>query len=677
MPIPSHLPELRPQRSSPDFRRRSWALAGMAILTSAVYLMNLMSIQIVNGETYYQQSLSTTLSVIPIQAARGEIYDAEGETLAGNRMGMNIVFHYAVWKSDGLEERLSILMQLCEERGESWYDPLPINEDGTAFTEDSLSEQQALKKALSLSSYASAEDCIYQLCEKYGLTEKDPGKRRKLAGICYGMIARQFSLHNNEYTFAEDVSVETALRVKELSARLSGVDIAEEDIRSYPDGMTAPHLIGTVGLMSAEEWKQYQTLDYQMDDHVGKFGLERYCEETLRGTDGEKTVEISESGEILSEETTLSPQSGNSVYLTLNAAFQHRVQKILSDYIEELRASGDPDEGGLVKGGAVAVLNPKTGAVLAMATCPSYDINDYYTDYSSLLETENTPLINRASDGLYRPGSTFKTVVAAAALQDKIITPEDTVECTGVYRYFDTVIEDNDFHPTCLGVHGRLAVSEALTKSCNIFFYDVGRRSGIDRINRYANLLGLGVSTGLELGGAEGNLSSPEYTASRGGVWTQGNVVQAAIGQMDTMVSPLQMAVQAMTIANRGVRYKTYLVDEVRSFDGETLISKTEPEVLSSFSMSETAFDAIKEGMIGAGERLTAEEYTLSGFDYPVAVKTGTPQVTTTTTNSCVIAFAPADDAEIAVGIMLEEGYGAARMLKNILEAWEETVREG
>ena len=142
MPIPSHLPELRPQRSSPDFRRRSWALAGMAILTSAVYLMNLMSIQIVNGETYYQQSLSTTLSVIPIQAARGEIYDAEGEKLAGNRTGMNIVFHYAVWKSDGLEERLSILMQLCEERGESWYDPLPINEDGTAFTEDSLSEQQ-------------------------------------------------------------------------------------------------------------------------------------------------------------------------------------------------------------------------------------------------------------------------------------------------------------------------------------------------------------------------------------------------------------------------------------------------------------------------------------------------------------------------------------------------------
>ena len=232
------------------------------------------------------------------------------------------------------------------------------------------------------------------------------------------------------------------------------------------------------------------------------------------------------------------------------------------------------------------------------------------------------------------------------ALEEGIITPEDTVNCTGVYTYFDQVIEGNTFHPTCLGVHGQLSVSEALTRSCNIFFYDVGRRLGIDTINRYASLMGLGEETGLELGSAVGTLSSPEHTKEMGGTWTQGNVVQASIGQMDTMVSPLQLSVQAMTLANRGDRYKVYLVDEVRSFDGSELLEKTEPELVSSFDMSEEIFDAVVNGMIGVGMQYTAPEYMLSE-----------------------------EDAEIVIGIMLEEGVGASRLIRQILLAWEEYVR--
>ena len=466
----------------------------------------------------------------------------------------------------------------------------------------------------------------------------------------------------------EDASVETIT--------YDGVTYRyKEDIRSYPDGTIAPHVIGTVGQMSAEEWSRYKSEGYQMSDYVGKFGIERYCEETLRGTDGARTVEQGKNGDILSEEVTTQPESGNSVYLTIDADFQKKVEEILSDYIEELRLTGAPEEGANVKGGAVSVIDPRTGAVLALVTWPTYDLNDYYTDYASLLEEENTPLIDRATDGLYRPGSTFKTVVAVAALEEGIITPEDTVNCTGVYTYFDQVIEGNTFHPTCLGVHGQLSVSEALTRSCNIFFYDVGRRLGIDTINRYASLMGLGEETGLELGSAVGTLSSPEHTKEMGGTWTQGNVVQASIGQMDTMVSPLQLSVQAMTLANRGDRYKVYLVDEVRSFDGSELLEKTEPELVSSFDMSEETFDAVVNGMIGVGMQYTAPEYMLSDLGYNVAVKTGTPQVTTDTTNSCAIAFAPAEDAEIAIGIMLEEGVGASRLIRQILLAWEEYVR--
>lgn len=675
MPVQS-FPFLDSSHKDPGrgLRTRSWILAAGAVVTASVYLLNLMSIQIVNGESYYEQTESTTVSVIPIRAARGEIYDRDGQPLAENRTGLNIVFYYAFFDFDGCAEQIAQLIELCEKQGESWYDPLPLNEDGTEFT-GSEEDADTLREALGLSSYANAQDCMYNICEQYDIIEGDAVTRRKIAGVCYGMLLRQFSLINNEYTFAENVSVETALRLKELSVRFPGVDIVEEDIRSYPDGTIAPHVIGTVGQMSAEEWSRYKSEGYQMSDYVGKFGIERYCEETLRGTDGARTVEQGKNGDILSEEVTTQPESGNSVYLTIDADFQKKVEEILSDYIEELRLTGDPEEGANVKGGAVSVIDPRTGAVLALVTWPTYDLNDYYTDYASLLEEENTPLIDRAADGLYRPGSTFKTVVAVAALEEGIITPEDTVNCTGVYTYFDQVIEGNTFHPTCLGVHGQLSVSEALTRSCNIFFYDVGRRLGIDTINRYASLMGLGEETGLELGSAVGTLSSPEHTKEMGGTWTQGNVVQASIGQMDTMVSPLQLSVQAMTLANRGDRYKVYLVDEVRSFDGSELLEKTEPELVSSFDMSEETFDAVVNGMIGVGMQYTAPEYMLSDLGYNVAVKTGTPQVTTDTTNSCAIAFAPAEDAEIAIGIMLEEGVGASRLIRQILLAWEEYVR--
>ena len=633
-----------------------------------------MSIQIVDGETYHAQTESTTVSVIPIRAARGEIYDRDGQPLAENQTGLNIVFYYAFFDLENCAEQIGLLINLCEEQGESWYDPLPLNEDGTEFTGD---EQDAdtLRQALGLSSYATAADCMYNLCQEYGIIEGDEQTTpENCRGLLWNAAETVLTAQQRVYLCRKCVGADSFTAERTVCS-VPGMDIVEEDVRSYPDGTIAPHIIGTVGQMSAEEWSRYQPEGYQMSDYVGKFGIERYCEETLRGTDGTRTVEQGKNGEIISEEVSSQPESGNSVYLTIDAAFQKRVEEILSNYIEQLQQTGDPDEGGNVKGGAISVIDPKTGAVLALVTWPTYDINDYYSDYTTLLETENTPLVDRATDGLYRPGSTFKTVVAVAALEEGIITPEDTVNCTGVYTYFDQVIEGNTFHPTCLGIHGKLSVSEALTRSCNIFFYDVGRRLGIDTINRYASLMGLGEETGLELGSAIGTLSSPEHTKQMGGTWTQGNVVQASIGQMDTMVSPLQLSIQAMTLANRGDRYKVYLVDEVRSFDGSELLQKTEPELVSSFDMSEETFDAVVEGMIGVGLQYTAPEYMLSDLGYSVAVKTGTPQVTTDTTNSCAIAFAPAEDAEIAIGIMLEEGTGASRLIRDILCAWEEYVR--
>lgn len=679
----------KPQK--PKERGRLITLSILSAIVCGVYTLQLMNFQVVRGADFQAQTQQMTVSKIAVKAARGEITDRNGVALANNKVGYNIVFYYSFFPAEDRNKIIAQLIKMMEASGEEWHDPLPMTVSGQPeFLENRESDIETLKNKLQVNVYATADDCMYQLRELFDIDESyDDLTARKIAGVRYGMVLADFSVNNNQYTFAEDVSTETVMQIKELSYQFPGVDIVDEDIRVYPDGDLAPHIIGVVGQMYAEQYygdpengvEGYKDKGYPMNALIGRFGVESLMESELHGVDGVKTVEQSKDGAILSETITQEPESGNNVALTLDSRLQSRIQEVLNAYIEYLRSLPDAkdgsDNGNQVVGGSVVVLDAQNGEVLAAVTAPTYDLNNYFSDYSKLSSQEDLPMVNRAFDGLYRPGSTFKTVVAAGALTEGIITPNDTVDCRRVYTYYD-YIQGNTFRPTCLGYHGATNVIKALTVSCNIFFYDVGRRLGIDKIQEYAHLLGLGTDTGLELSNAVGGISGPDRSEILGTTWQPGNVCQTSIGQMDTAVTPLQLAIQAMTLANQGVRYRAHIIKEVRSYDDSQVLSSTEPEVMSEFNLSDENFEAIKSGMIGAAESV-AEKYSVLGWNtslsdlgYDVALKTGTPQVTATTFSSSAIAFAPADGADIAIGIVLERGYDAKNLVRPILDAYYE-----
>lgn len=670
----------------PKERMRLIILSLMTAAICVFYLLVSMSYQVVNGEKYYAQTQASVTSVLPLKAARGEIVDRNGAALAENETGLNIVFYYSFLPKSQQNDIIAELIKICERNGETWYDPLPITLTGSPqFLEGRDREIETLKKKLELNVYATASDCMYYMQEEtFSIEGYSAAVTRKIAGVRYGMVISDFSVNNNQYVFAENVSAQTVLEIKEKSHLFPGVDVAENDIRVYPDGTLLPHVVGYLGPIYAEEWNDnpetgwegYRGKGYKMSDQVGKAGIERIMEQTLHGVDGERTVEQSKNGEILSETVTTPSQPGAKVVLTIDSEFQRRVYEELAAYIEYLKGLNDPKKGSNVEGGAISVLDAKTGAVLAMVTYPTYDVNRFYEDFEQLKVGEHNPLTNRVTQGLYRPGSTFKTVVAAAGLQEEIISPKETVNCTGIYRYYD-IIPNNTFRPGCLGYHRNLNVTQALTVSCNIFFYDVGRRLGIDKIVDYAHRMGLGTETGLEIPTATGGISSPERSQQLGGAWVQGNVVQASIGQMDTLVSPLQMSVQAMTLANRGTRYQPYLIKEIRSYDDSELISATEPSVVSSFEIADENYAAIVSGMQGAANNVTAAGYSLRDLDYSVAIKTGSPQQTLDIINSAAIGFAPVGDPDIAIGIMLENSQNASWLVRKVLDAYYQTVGKG
>lgn len=666
-------------------RGRLIILSFLAAGVCGAYILNLMNFQVVRGAEFQAQTQQLTVSKISVKAARGEILDCNGVALAENKVGYNVVFYYSFFPKADQNRIIAGLIEILEKNGEDWYDPLPLTlAADPVFEEGRDKDIETLRNKLEVNVYATASDCMYNLRELFNIDESyDDLTARKIAGVRYGMVLSDFSINNNQYAFAEDVSTNTALLIKEMSHLLPGVDIVDEDIRVYPQGTVAPHIVGVIGKMYAEEYygttdeggniltEGYKDKGYKMDSLVGKLGIEQVMEAELHGVDGVKTVEQSKDGSIISEEITTAPESGNNVVLTIDSAFQKKVQDILEAHIlmlRERKSDSQGDHGNKAEGGSIVVLDAKTGGVLAAATYPGYDLNNYFSDYAAIRDADFSPLNNRAFNGLYRPGSTFKTAVAAGALEEGIITPKDTVNCQRIYHYYD-VLPGNQFRPTCLGYHGKTDTVKALTVSCNIFFYDVGRRLGAEQMNVYANLLGLGVPAGIELSESVGGISGPERSQSLGKTWVQGDICQAAIGQMDTNVTPLQMAVQAMTLANRGTRYQAHLVKEVRSYDDTEVLSSTEPNVLSQFEMSGSTFETIKAGMIGAAARVPAP-YQLTDLGYDVALKTGTPQKNNTEFHSAAIAFAPADDADIAISVMLELGDNANYLIRQILEAY-------
>ena len=655
--------------------RRMRVLVAAACILMLLYGLRLIFLQLVNGDDFKSQATNTTDYKFTVTAARGDIVDSRGERIATSVTGYNVVLNKLLMGDEDLDGMLQKIVELLRANGENWNDTLLISQPDAAgnytFTaeEGSTRDQKALaamKDNLGLQQYATANDVMEKLVEDYDLASFPLSWQRTLGGIHYEMQLQAFSNVNN-FIMAENVSEATVATIKEHSLSLPGVEIVETSARSYEQSTVLPHVLGRVGKITAEKWKvtdengqttyPLREKGYNMNDIIGISGLESAYEDELRGKDGVETITRNSDGVIVDTALTTVPEPGHTVQLTIDNRFQKAVDKALASNIEMINRTYNANSTKAAAGAAV-VVDVKTGAVLAASNYPSFDQNLYATQYSEYSADESLPLFNRALQGLYTPGSTFKPAVAIAALDTGLINRYSTVNCTRVYTYY------KDYRPKCTQHghgNGPIDVVNAIKWSCNIFFYDVGRRLTSDVYDAYAYKLGLGQRTGVEVSEATGHL-----TTKNDSNYMESLDIQAAIGQGNTVVTPIQLATYAATLANNGTRYRTHFVKAILDSNTGEVLQETQPEVMDVIEDKGETFDLIQQGMIGVSQTISA----LANYPYTIACKTGTPQRSEGYysgssyrhyTNTMMIAYGPTEDAQIAIGIVVEYGGGGAR----------------
>ena len=666
--------------------RRMRVLVAAACILMLLYGLRLIFLQLVNGDDFKSQATNTTDYKFTVTAARGDIVDSRGERIATSVTSYNVVLNKLLMGDEDLDGMLQKIVELLRANGESWNDTLLISQPDAAgnytFTaeEGSTRDQKALaamKDNLGLQQYATANDVMEKLVEDYDLASFPLSWQRTLGGIHYEMQLQAFSNVNN-FIMAENVSEATVATIKEHSLSLPGVEIVETSTRSYEQSTVLPHVLGRVGKITAEKWKvtdengqttyPLREKGYNMNDIIGISGLESAYEDELRGKDGVETITRNSDGVIVDTALTTVPEPGHTVQLTIDSRFQKAVDKALAENIDMINRVYNTGSMKAAAGAAV-VLDVKDGSVLAASNYPSFDQNLYATQYSEYSADESLPLFNRALQGLYTPGSTFKPAVAVAALDSGLINQYSTVFCNGVYTFY------KGYSPRCTrhGHSGNIDVVTAIKWSCNVFFYDVGRRTTSDVYDAYAYKMGLGTRTGVEVNEATGRLTTKNdsnYTASLD--------IQAAIGQGNTVVTPVQLATYAGTLANRGVRYRTHFVKAILDTNTGKVLQETQPEVMDVIEDRGDTFDLVRQGMIGVSETMSG----LKNYPVTIACKTGTPQRSETYyvgstrkhyTNTMMVAYGPAEDAEIALGIVIEYGGGGARagnLVADIFDAY-------
>ena len=716
-------------------------------LVGAVFLFfvgQMMVLQLRDGEEYARQATAGTSTVQQTTSARGEIVDAYGKAFTGNTTVCNITVDSNYFSPLELNPLLLTLTDLCREYGCAWRDELPLSAEAPyPFTDDEAAVR-TLRGKLQLSENASPEDVLYWLRDLYNLndyTDTDvldrlrarnkleglsdaealdwlrnyrrtpqatdaelieslrtqyqmfrytKEEQRLLCGIRYTMTLSEFSDYN-PYTFAVEINDALLAAVKENSARLPGVDGVSMPVRTYLTGDLAAHVLGVTGSISSEEYNRLKEdggtyslqnpSGYRISDTIGKSGIERVMENELRGQNGLRTVVQDQDGNVIRVEETEKAVPGHTVQLTLVQNVQAAAQQALADRIQYLNQNAPAGRGKEAEAGAVVAVDVKTGGVIAMASYPTFDLGEYYQNYSQMVQQSPSPLLNRAAQGLYTVGSTYKPAVSLAALDTGTITATERVNCTGRYTFY------RDYQPVCEGVHGPISVVDALRVSCNIFFYDMGRRMGIETINEYSYALGLGHATGIEIPEQAGQLSSPETRAAIGEEWYDSYDLQSAIGQLDNQFTILQMASYTATLASRGQRLQIHLVDKIWDYNMQNVLYRAVPTVVEQIEAADETWDAIREGMIrscyndsygrgtsyGTWGSTRGKTWSMYGVDILVAGKTGSPQRGDGLVNSCFICYAPAENPEIAVAVIIEKGYEgdrAAPVARAVLEEY-------
>ena len=691
---PSHIQEEKAEREARRLKLRTNLLITLFCAVLAGFAAVLYQAQVVNGASYLVNSDVRDLQTEGVDSVRGEILDRYGRVLVTNEVSYNVKLD---WDAMGAD-RLSILAQLldiCREEGVSWYESLPISKTApwTYTTDTPLysvyvteeGEEEAILTSLGrlvkeckwakdvTKAQFTAGTMLTTMCQSFGLIEKKSLPRlknktlagartavshalglmdesgsitqadRDLAGVMYELYLRNNGINNNTYVFARGVGITFIAKVKEHN--LEGVRVEVSTARRY-NTSSAPHVLGYTGSITEATKEHYKELGYPMNATVGVAGAELAFEESLHGTSGTRIMELDGSGNIISQEWQTMPEPGNNVVLTLDSAFQATVENLLAQY-----AANQEDPGGM----AAAVVD-MTGGVLALASYPTYDLSTFWENYTELAnDTEHRPLVNRATQGLYAPGSTFKMCTAVAALSTGTITTRETVTCSGPYSYYPTP------QPACWiwnsyrGRHGPENVTRAITDSCNIFFYDVGRRTGIAALEDYASQFGLGEYTGIEISEQKGLRAGPDTSAHYGQTWYEGNTMFAAIGQENNQFTPLQIANYVATLANGGKHYRAHLLKEIKSSDYSQVVQTFEPELLNTIEIGEKELTAVLQGMYDLSQTTNMARY-FSSLPVKVGCKTGSAQVASQTANAVFVCFAPYDDPQIALCLVAERG---------------------
>ena len=645
----------------------------------AIYLVALYKLQIIEGAAYYAQSETSVVNKERVQAARGNILDRYGRMLVSNSSCNNLSIN--ITELFDQDDPNAIILELCsavERFGDTYTDTLPITA-APPFQYTEMSELQrnmldAWLKANDMTRDATAVEVMSAMRTRYSVgSEYSAEDARRIVGVRYEINDR-YNINTTDYVFAEDVSMPLLTYLMEQD--IPGFKVSTSYVREYKTQYAA-HLLGYTGPVTQEEWDKYSGGGYELDAQVGKDGVEYAFENYLHGVDGEAEITSTLDGITVATTYTTDPDPGKHVYLTLDIGLQEVCEEALATHIEainEVREQINLDaelygteSTEMITGGALCVVKVATGEPLALVSWPSYDAATMLDDYEDLIADTNAPLYNRALMGVYAPGSTFKPCTATALLAEEILSPLTTLVTMGQFMKY----VDQGYAPECWiystykYTHGEINVVQAITYSCNYFFYHYGDLLGIDKMAYYAKLYGLGEHTGIELPEVTGQMSTQSFKEQYTGIrWFQGDTLQSAIGQSFTEFTPLQMAEYCATIANGGTRHSAALLKEVRSYDYSQILYQRTAEIMSVVDVDPSIFDALHYGMWGviydAASTLT-DQWLDSNII--VAAKTGTAQRGEGLVNNAMfILYAPYENPEIAISIAVEKGGAGATL---------------
>lgn len=639
----------------------------LVYLIGIVLLAQLFNLQIIHGAEYRETSNVRLTRESVLKADRGNIKDNTGTLLAGVEAQNTIVLYKTKVSNQVLNDTILRLINLLSQNGDKYVDNFLMDVNPYRFKLTEEESQKKWKKANNINEDATAEETFNYFKNKYEITTDNVEDARKIMAIRYEISYQGYS-NTKSIQIAQNISRNTLLEIKERNSDFPGVEITEEPKRVYPLGNTASHIIGRIGRIEEEELKGNEDT-YDQNDIIGKSGIEYVFEEFLKGKNGVKQIDMDVEGTITNEYIAKEAVAGNDVILTIDSKLQATAEQALKNNIERI-ANGAFGKASLADAGVAVVLNVKTGEVLAMASNPDYDPSAFVNGidentWNYYINGDTKPLENKAISAMYSPGSTYKMVTALAGLETGAITTTDKIRDTGIYRKYNS-----SWKCWKISGHGYLDVSNAIERSCNYFFYELGDRVGIDTLAKYSYYLGLGHKTGIELKGEiPGVLASNEIAKQENRVWNPGETISAAIGQSYNTFTPIQMAKYVAMVANRGKKLDVTIVKSIIRPDGseiprneyESKVSEKlglTPDNTEEMSFNETNIQAILEGMRGVTSESGGTAYsTFRDFDIEVGGKTGSAQTGVEgKTNAWFVGFAPFDNPEIAIVVFVRNG---------------------